>query len=74
MKRKMKQHKKNKSIFIAVVTTQAGSQTPDLGIVRPTARAACPWKAVLGVRPLDVRAKPQCAERPGIVRASLAAL
>ena len=40
---KMKQHNKNKSIIIAVIATQAGSQAPDLGsflrgeIVRPTA-------------------------------------
>ena len=32
--RKMKQHKKNKSIIIAVITTQAGSQAPDLGEIR----------------------------------------
>ena len=40
---KMKQHNKNKSIIIAVIAIQAGSQAPDLGsflqgeIVRPTA-------------------------------------
>ena len=28
---KMKQHNKNKSIIIAVIATQAGSQAPDLG-------------------------------------------
>ena len=38
--RKMKQHKKNKSIIIAVITTQAGSQATDLGEIVATAREA----------------------------------